>query len=162
LNKSVFHVTTFNSYKKILKSKFIKPNGNNKFKFNHEVSARNFGIKNNYICLVDLRNVTKLEIKESFKKFYFLHPNTFDKYTIFLLISPSIYKDVIIQKQVINKLKIGTMFVPKIESWYPSKIPIEKITTSIIVKRTLEIEIKSFSDLTYMASLQESRNSDPK
>ncbi|MBL7148562.1 MAG: hypothetical protein ISS80_00640 [Candidatus Cloacimonetes bacterium] len=152
----VFHVTTYSAYKNILKDKFIKPNKNELYKFNHPQSQISLGVKNNYICLVDLRKTTDLAISNSFEKFNFLHPIWSDELTVFMILTPNIYKNIIIQKQIKEKLN-KEFYVPKIESWYPIKLSIKYIEKTIIVKIQLEREIKSICDAVYMRKLEKSR-----
>ncbi len=156
LRSQVFHVTTYSAYTNIFKNKFIKPNRNETFKFNHCQSQSSFGIKNNYICLVDLRKVNDIEIIDSFEKYYFLHPRSFDELTVFIIFKPTIYKNIIIQENIKTKLN-KEFYVPKIESWYPIKLSIKYIEKIIIVKIPLEREIKSMCDAVYMRELEKSR-----
>ena len=139
LKNNIFHITKYHSYKSIIKDGFIYSNINNKYSYTIPQSEKSYGRKNNYICLVDLRFVTKDLIEKSLYKYYFYSPFYDSKKYVFMILSSNIYSDIITQNDLKDNLQYTDMYVPGIECWYPNMLSIKYIKEVIIVNKKYTI-----------------------
>ena len=136
LKEKVFHVTSSEAYQAIVKDGMIKPNINACFKYTFPQSEISYGVKRGYICLFDLRNKSDDFIEESLMKFYFLKPSYYQDISIFLILSPRSYSCLIYWTQAKEEIGYSEMYIPYVECWYPSDIPLEYIDEIIEVTIT--------------------------
>jgi len=137
LQNKIFHVTSYKSYKAIIKTGYIKHNQNNQFSYTYGQSINSFGRKRAYVCLFDLRNVTD-ESKKYFQDCDFLNFNNVkNKSNVYFIISNRIYPQIISNAKAIQESYSSGEFnaiVPFLECFYPEKINVNDIEQIIIVK----------------------------
>lgn len=140
---TVFHVTSLWGYQGILKDHLVKPNIGNQFPYTFPQSANSYGLKKGYICLFDLRNQTDEIIQEALMKFYFLNPFRNKNKSVYLILSPESYADLI--DYTVAKKEVGYkgMWIPYVECWYPTTIPLERIEKIINVTVSSEVDDSS-------------------
>ena len=138
LKNKVFHVTSFNSYKSIIKDGCIKNNKNRDYSYTFPQSEISYGRLRGYICLFDLRNISDEIIEDQRKCLDFLifEPIKY-KSIAYFIISPTKYSKIISFSDAcknINLRQKPEMIIPKVESFYPENINIEYVEQIIIVK----------------------------
>ena|SRR3989344_96034 len=142
LNK-VFHVTGKESFEKIIESGTINPNINEAYPYTFPQSANNFGVRNEMVCLIDLRLKSYFDAERYARDgYYFLRPRDWET-VVFLLLDSSFHKDLKLQARFepalvgenyipMEEVYKGT-YIPEIECWYPAKITLNKISEVLIV-----------------------------
>ena len=133
LRETVFHVTSGEGLVGILAENMILPNSNERFTFSYPQSANSFGVKRDYICLFDLRDISDNIIDETLDRHYFLNHNHWD-INVFLILDAEAYGD-LIPNEIANGH--GEMWIPSVEIWFPGPIPLGKISNRI------EVQIKN-------------------
>lgn len=143
---TVFHITSFWGYQGILKDRLIKPNIGDQFPYTFPQSANSYGLKKGYVCLFDLRSQTDEIIQEALMKFYFLNPYHNKNISVYLILSPELYADLI--DYTVAKREVGykEMWIPYVECWYPTDIPLERVEK--IINVTVTSEANNFSSLS--------------
>jgi len=130
LRETVFHVTSGNGLTKILAEKKILPNINNCFEFSHLQSKNSFGIKRDYVCLFDLRDITKQTLEQTLDYQYFLSNHKWD-INAFLILNVAAHNDLIPNEAATDSHE---MYIPEVEVWSPTPISLEKISDIIEVQ----------------------------
>lgn len=143
LKGTVFHVTTQNSYKSIVKCGMICNNKDGRFSLNTS-SQNSFGRLAGYVCLFDLRNKDEDEIDDILGRYYFLGPswfkmcyeNYFEWNLAYFILSPAHYDKLIPYKKAVEDNRISGVWphaVPHAETWVSSHIPLEWISKVYLV-----------------------------
>ena len=135
LRETIFHVTSGNGLEKILAEKKILPNINNRFNFSYPQSNNSFGIKRGYICLFDLRNIKEETLEETLLKFYFLAHHKWD-INAFLILDIAALNNLIPNEVAKRETGFKEMWIPEVEVWSPTPIPLNKISNIIKVEIT--------------------------
>ena len=129
----VFHVTSSKGYKGIIEEGAIKHNRDEKFDFTFSQSKGSYGRKRGYVCLFNLKDVSGENIKEALYRYYFLNPFN-DYYPHFLFISSHITDSLISWKVAVKESNYKEMFIPYVEYWYPTDLPLKYVESVIRVK----------------------------
>jgi len=133
LKETVFHVTSVNAYKGIVSDRAIIPNTDKKFSYTFPQSENSYGVKRGYICLFDLRNKNDDIIKKALMKFYFLNPYPNRNRSVFLILSPKLYFNLIDYTEAKKGTGYREMWIPHVECWYPGSIQLKDIDEVIRV-----------------------------
>jgi hypothetical protein len=133
LKGKVFHVTSLEAYKEIVRDGMIVSNIEGQFRYTFPQSAISYGRKRGYVCLFDLRNKSNKVIEEALWKYYFLNPPFCQNKPVFLILSSKLYSDLIYDTQAKREAGYNEMYIPYIECWYRDNIPLEKIDKIIEV-----------------------------
>lgn len=144
LRGTVFHLTTQESYKGILKCGMICNNKDERFNLN-TASQNSFGRLNGYVCFFDLRDKDDNAIKDILCRYYFLGPTWFqqdhDDYSesnlAYLILSPNHYEKLIPYAKAIESHRTTGKYlqhIPHAEAWIPDHIPLEWICRVYLVR----------------------------
>ena len=140
LRYSIFHLTNYTNFKNIQKDGVIFNNKDKILPLNTS-SEGSFGRRKGWICLFNLIDCSNKIIKDELIKYNFLDSQVinsprFNDNPIYLILNPKYY-DEIIQNEFARKNYIingqPTLYIPFVECWYPSDLPLEKINKVLIV-----------------------------
>jgi len=134
LKEKVFHVTSSEAYQAMVGDGMIKSNINSCYKYTFPQSEVSYGVKRGYICLFDLRNKSDDVVEKALMKFYFLKPFHYQNVSVFLILSPRFYSNLIYDTQ--EEIGWKEIYIPHVECWYPGNIPLEYIDEVIEVTTT--------------------------
>lgn len=135
LKGKVFHLTSKDAYKSILRSSRVCNNREGQFNINTS-SKNSFGRLSGYICLFDLRDKNDDTINDILYKYYFLGPTWFKQYSenysewnlAYMILSPEHYEQLIPYEKVVDHYSFSgdlLQVIPHAEAWISDHIPIE-------------------------------------
>lgn len=133
LKERVFHVTSPEGYRGIMKDGAIKNNKNKAFPPSYSQSTRSWGREKGYVCLFDFRGVSDETIKGELRKGPFFNPPTAYDNPFFLVFSDTIYSK-LISDEVAQQDQPYGMWIPYVECWYLGEIPTDLIEMVIEAK----------------------------
>ena len=144
LRGKVFHVTSWDVFDSIQKSGFILHNKDERFQLN-TASGESFGRNRGWVCFFDLRTISDEDLEWTLRKYYFLKPHWFVRYTrddtvaelaYLILDDGALSKIVSIEhvKEQELRTKNYEHYVPKAEVWFPGDVPIELVKETLLVK----------------------------
>lgn len=143
LHDRVFHVTTQASFKEIQRCAAILNNRDERFVLN-VTSRMSFGRQRGWVCLFDLRDCDSETLEETLRKYYFLEPSWFTRYTPDFTISelayiflkseayPQLISNEVARREWLEEGRYGH-YVPKTEAWYPGDIPLSLVECVLLV-----------------------------
>lgn len=131
LRETVFHVTRYDSFKKIQETGQIKSNPNGEL--GYHFSKNSYGRKRGYVCLFDLRNKTEGAINNALECWYFLAPRTFGDKIVFLILNEDSISQLIDHTQAHRDRAHEEVWIPHLECWYPRSLPLRCISKVIVV-----------------------------
>lgn len=146
LNGKIFHVTTWESYQKILKDKNIIVNPVGVPKWANYKKA--YGSDRNLVCLFDLRDVGMKQIEDAIEKINFLNRPHCDETPVYIFFKDTIITNLIPWTKAENEVGYKEQWVPHVEVWYPSPLSIEHINYVLKVDVILDenyLRRKAFS-----------------
>jgi hypothetical protein len=134
LRGNVFHLTNHQGLRGITKDGVIWNNKNGEFPYTYPQSARSYARKRGYVSLFDLRTTSDDEIEKALSNFYFLNPPFADNNPIFLILSESLYPELIPWTQARDENAWEEMFIPHVEAFHPGNIPVSYVNRVVSVK----------------------------
>jgi len=136
LRGNLFDLTNRSGFKGILKDGLIRNNRKGEFPYSFPQSARSYARTRGYVSLFDLRATSKDRLETVFDKFYFLNPPNAENNPIFLILSESLYPELIPWTRARDEDAWDEMFIPRVEAFHQGDIPIFSIN------RVLSLKIK--------------------
>jgi len=144
LKGTVFHLTTQESYKRILKCGMICNNKDGRFALN-TASQNSFGILAGCVCLFDLRDKDDDAINDILCRYYFLGPTWFKQYyddysewnLAYLILSPEHYGKLIPYEKAIEHYRATGKWlqaIPHAEAWIQDHVPLEWISRVYLLR----------------------------
>ncbi|MDQ7797450.1 MAG: hypothetical protein RDU76_00720 [Candidatus Edwardsbacteria bacterium] len=143
LRGKVFHVTTHHTFYSMQASGFIGHNKEERFPLN-TTSENSLGRKRGWVCFFDLRNISDEDLEWTLRKYYFLEPDWFTRYTkedtiselAYLILDDSALSKIISIEDVKKnegQTQIYEHYVPEAEVWYPSDVPFSLVKEVLLV-----------------------------
>ena len=144
LRGSIFHLTTKKSFELIREDGFVLHNKERRFALN-VASEKSFGRSRGWICLFDLRELSREDIEDTLDRYYFLDPSWFKQYEpdftesnlAYLYLHPKAYAEIVPNEtamRVWQETKRYEHYVPKTECWYPGDMPLACVEKILLVR----------------------------
>ena len=144
LVSEVFHVTKVESYESILEKGYIDQNSKGSYPRNWEYNC--YGSQRGFVCLFDLRDVQTEVITKYRPRCDFLYDNRFGSRSAYLLLAKSSYETVIPNRVAVVETGYNEYFVPRLEAWFPGRLPLEKIDRVLLVKKLNNPSLRPITD----------------
>jgi len=149
LRDRVFHITPQKGFDGIMKDGVIKRSGEIPSKW-----KKSYGWKMGYVCLFNLRNVSDEKIDKALYQYDFLNPESALYNPFFLILSERAYPQLELSEQ--KPFRAGT-WIQYVECWYPTDLPLDKITKIVEVRVKIKIfkNPKTSAQLLAMATYED-------
>jgi len=144
LRDQVFHVTTAPAFGRILSMGVVLSNRNEQLPYTFPQSEVSFGRRRGYVCLFDLRRASDDAVSWALDCFYFLDPGSSQRQDpVFLFVKDTSYGSLIPIEAAQGST--GEMWIPRVEAWYPSDLPMSAVRSALVVNVQREEEPASLT-----------------
>lgn len=131
LKGKIFHVTTRQSYDRIIKDGNIIANATDILKW--DTYKKSYASSRNLICLFDLRVVSERKTTDALKKINFLYPSHCEEKPVYIFFAETIVPYLISWTKADNEVGFSEQWVHHVETWHPSPLSIEYISYTLKV-----------------------------
>lgn len=134
LRGTVLHVTDRTGLKGITRDGLIRSNKGQQSTYSYPQSERSYARARGWVSLCDLRTTSDEQLETALSNFYFLNPISTGNNPIFLILSKSLYPALIPWTRARDEDAWEEMFVPHMEAFHESDIPMSKISRVVSVR----------------------------